>query len=183
MNVVPIFSYQGKKPLIDKDALVSSLAVVIGNVEISKGASVFPGAVVRGDVAKITIGEYSNVQDNAVLHGGDVYKESRLHGHLPVEIGDYVTVAHGAVVHGSKVEDVSMIGINSVVFEGSIVGGGSIVGINAVVRRNSRIPKRSIVVGVPAKVVKSVDEATYSRIRRHASWYHALAKSHKKSLF
>lgn len=183
MNAVPIFSYQGKKPLIDKDALVSPLAVVIGNVEISKGASVWPGAVVRGDVAKVTIGECSNVQDNAVLHGGDVYEEGCLRGHLPVEIGDYVTVAHGAVVHGSKVEDVSMIGIRSVVFEGSIVEGGSIIGINAVVPRNSRIPKRSIAVGVPAKVVKSVDEVAYSRIRRHASWYHALAKSHEKAFF
>jgi len=152
-------------------------------VEISEGTAVFPGAVIRGDVARITIGRYSNIQNNVVLHGGDVYEGDNLKGHLPVEIGDYVTVAHGSVVHGSKVEDVSMIGIKAIVFEGSTVREGSIVGMNAVVRDNSEIPPRSIVVGVPAKVIKKVDDIAYSRIKKHALWYHELAKSRKGTLF
>ncbi len=180
---MPIFSYGGKQPKIHKDAMVSSSATVIGDVEISEGTSVFPGAVLRGDVAKITIGRYSNIQENVVVHGGAIYEGDDLKGHLPVEIGDYVTVAHGAVVHGSKIEDVSMIGIGAIVFGGSIVGEGSIVGMNATVLENSIIPKRSVVVGVPAKVVKNVDNTTYSRIKKHALRYFELANSHKGTIF
>jgi carbonic anhydrase/acetyltransferase-like protein (isoleucine patch superfamily) len=180
---LPVFSYKGKTPRIHEDALVSPLATVIGNVEISEGTAVFPGAVIRGDVAKITVGRYSNIQDNVVLHGGDIYEGDNLKGHLPVEIGDYVTVGHGAVVHGSRIEDVSMIGIRAIVYGGSVVGAGSIVGMNATVLENTRIPKRSVVVGVPAKVIKAVDDVTYSRIKKHALWYHKLAKSHKGTIF
>jgi len=183
VRVLPVFSYRGKSPRIHRDAMVSPLATVIGNVEISEGTSVFPGAVIRGDVAKITIGRYSNIQDNAVIHGGDIYEGDNLKGHLPVEIGDYVTVAHGTIVHGSKIEDISLIGIRAMIFEGSTVGEGSIVGINATVLENTKIPKRSIAVGVPAKVIKTVDDITYSRIKKHALWYHELAKSHKGTIF
>jgi len=87
------------------------------------------------------------------------------------------------VVHGSKVEDVSMIGIRAIVYGGSVVGEGSIVGMNATVLENTKIPKRSVVVGVPAKVIKTVDDVTYSRIKKHALWYHELAKSHKGTIF
>jgi len=180
---LPVFSYRGKTPKIHEDALVSPLATVIGRVEISEGTSVFPGAVIRGDVAKITVGRYSNIQDNVVIHGGDIYEGDNLKGHLPVEIGDYVTVGHGAVVHGSRIEDVSMIGMKAIVYGGSVVGEGSIVGMNATVLGNMRIPKRSVVVGVPAKVVKTVDDVTYSRIKKHALRYHELAKSHKGTIF
>jgi len=180
---LPVFSYKRKSPKIHEDALVSPLATVIGHVEISEGTAVFPGAVIRGDVAKITVGRYSNIQDNVVIHGGDIYEGDNLKGHLPVEIGDYVTVGHGAVVHGSRIEDVSMIGIRAIVYGGSVVGEGSIVGMNAMVLENTRIPKRSVVVGVPAKVIKTVDDVTYSRIKKHALWYHKLAKSHKGTIF
>lgn len=176
---MPVLSYKGKSPKIHKHAIVSPLAVIIGDVEISEETTVFPGAVIRGDVAKITIGRCSNIQDNVVIHGGDIYEGDNLKGHLPVEIGDYVTVAHGSVVHGSKIEDVSMIGIRATVFDGSTVGEGSIVGLNAAVLENTKIPKRSVVAGIPAKVIKAVDDVTYLRIRKHALWYHELAKSYK----
>jgi carbonic anhydrase/acetyltransferase-like protein (isoleucine patch superfamily) len=178
-----ILSYKGITPRIHEQALISPLAVVLGDVEILEGSSVFPGAMIRGDVARITVGRYSNIQEHAVLHGGDLYDGDELKGHLQVEIGDYVTVAHGAVVHGSKVEDVSMIGINATVFEGSTIGEGSVVGMNAAVLERSSIPKRSIAVGVPVRVVKTVDDQDYSRIKRHAIWYHELAESHRGTLF
>lgn len=183
VRVLPFFSYRGKSPKVHDGALVSPLATVIGDVEISEGTSVFPGAVIRGDIAKITIGRYSNIQENVVLHGGDVYDGDALKGTLPVEIGDYVTVAHGAVVHGSKVEDVSLIGIRAIVYEGSIIGEGSIVGMNATVLENTRIPERSVVAGVPARVIKAVDDVTYSKIKKHALRYYELAKSHKGTVF
>jgi carbonic anhydrase/acetyltransferase-like protein (isoleucine patch superfamily) len=180
---MPILTYKGKTPEIHRDALVSPLANIIGNVTVSEGASVFPGAVIRGDVAEITIGKYTNIQDNVVIHGGDRYEGNILKGNLPVEIGDYVTVAHGAIVHGSKVEDISLIGIRAIVYESSIVGEGSIIGLNATLLKNTIIPKRSVVVGTPAKVIKPVDDATFSMIKKHAIRYYELAKSHEGSLF
>jgi len=180
---MPVLPYKGKMPEIHKDALVSPLATVIGDVRISEGASVFPGAVIRGDIAEITIGRYTNIQDNVVIHGGDIYEADVLKGNIPVEIGDYVTVAHAAVVHGSKVQNVSLIGIRAIVYEGSIIGEGSLVGMNATLLENTIVPKRSVVVGTPAKVIKAVDDVTYSMIKKHALRYHELAKSHKGSLF
>ena len=95
-------------------------------------------------MAKITIGQFSNIQDNAVVHGAEVFAGDKLIGHLPVEIGDYVTIAHGAVVQGSKIANISMIGINAIVYNGAVVGEGSIVGMNATILENRRIPPRSI---------------------------------------
>lgn len=175
--------YNGKTPNIHKNALVFPLATIIGDVEISKGTSVFPGAVIRGDVAKITIGKYTNIQDSVVIHGGDIYMGDKLKGHTPVKIGDYVTVAHNSVVHGCKIGNVVMIGVNAVVFNGSVIGEGSIIGMGAVVLENARIPKRSIAVGIPAKVIKPVDGTTYSKLKKHAIWYNKLAKSHKGTTF
>ncbi len=180
---MPVFSYKGKRPKLHADAMVSPLAVVIGDVEVAAETAVFPCAVIRGDIAKISIGAYSNIQDNVVIHGGDIYDGDCLKAHISVEIGDYVTVAHGAVVHGSKIEDVSMIGINAVLYDGSIIGSGSIIGMHATVLENTKIPARSIVVGTPGKIIKPVDDVAYSRIRKHALWYHQLAASHKGTLF
>lgn len=181
--ILPNFIYKEKLPKIHEDALVSPLAIIVGDVEVSEGASIFPGAILRGDVAKISIGRFSNIQDNVIIHGGDIYQGDVLKGQLPVNIGDYVTIAHGAVIHGSKIEDISMIGIRAIVFEGSIVGRGSIVGMNATILEKTKIPSRSVVVGVPAKIIKKVDDITYSKIKKHAMRYYELAKSHKGSLF
>jgi carbonic anhydrase/acetyltransferase-like protein (isoleucine patch superfamily) len=163
--------------------MVSPLAIVIGDVEIAEETAVFPSAVIRGDVAKIRIGKYSNIQEQAVLHGGDLYEGNDLRGHIPIEVGDYVTVAHGSVVHGSKIGDVSIIGIHATLYDGTTIGEGSIIGMNASVLENTTIPNRSIAVGVPAKVIKTVDNATYMRIKKHALRYHKLAMSHKGTLF
>jgi carbonic anhydrase/acetyltransferase-like protein (isoleucine patch superfamily) len=180
---MPIYSYNGTSPTIHETAMVSPLAIVIGDVEIEEETAVFPNAVIRGDIAKIRIGKYSNIQEQAVLHGGDLYEGDDLRGHLPVEVGDYVTLAHGSVVHGCKVGDVSLIGIHATLYDGSTIGGGSIIGLNAAVLENTVIPQRSIVVGVPAKVIRAVDDATYSRIKKHALRYHKLAASHRGVLF
>ena len=180
---LPVFSYNGKSPKIHGTAMVSPLAIIIGDVEIAEESSVFPNAVIRGDIAKICIGRYSNIQEQVVLHGGDLYEGGDLRGHIPIEVGDYVTVAHGSVVHGSKIGDVSMIGIHATLYDGSTIGGGSIIGMNAAVLENTAIPKRSIVVGVPAKVIKAVDDATYSRIKKHTLRYHKLAVSYRGVLF
>ena len=175
---MPILEYKGKRPKIHPEAMISPQALIVGDVEIGRGSSVFPGAVLRGDVARIRVGEYTNIQENAVLHGGDIYEGSKLVSHTPVEVGSYVTIAHGAVVHGCRVEDTVMIGVRAVVFNQAVIGEGSIVGMGAVVLEGMKVPPRSVVVGVPAKAVKRVDDVAYSMIRNHALFYHRLAKSH-----
>ena len=167
--------YKGKTPNIHKNALVSPLATIIGDVKISKDTSVFPEAVIRGDVAKITIGKCTNIQDNVVIHGGDIYTGDKLKGHIPVKIGDYVTVGHSAVIHGCEIGNIVLIGARAVVFNESVIGRGSIIGMGAVVLENTRIPKKSIAVGMPAKVIKPVDNTTYSKLKKHAVRYHKLA--------
>jgi carbonic anhydrase/acetyltransferase-like protein (isoleucine patch superfamily) len=178
-----IVPHHGKEPQINGKALVSKLATVIGDVEIGEGTSIFPGCVLRGDVEKITIGEYSNLQDNVVVHCGDLYEGDILKGYIPVEIGDYVTIGHGAIVHGCRIGDTCLVGAGAIVFNNATIGEGSIVGMGAVVLKNSKIPPRSVVVGTPAKPIRKVDETEYSRIRKHAMIYNKLANTHRGTLF
>lgn len=178
-----IVPHHGKTPMIDGKALVSNLATVIGDVEIGEGTSIFPGCVLRGDVEKITIGRYTNLQENVVVHCGDVYVGDVLKGYLPVQIGDYVTIGHGAIVHGCNIGNTCLIGTGAIVFSNAVIGEGSIVGMGAVVLNDSNIPPRSVVVGMPAKSVRKVDETEYSQMRKHAIAYSSLAKSHQGGIF
>ncbi len=178
-----IISHHGKKPRINGKALVSKLATIVGEVEIGEGTSVFPGCVLRGDVEKITVGEYSNLQENVVVHCGDVYEGDVLRGYIPTKIGNYVTIGHGAIVHGCRIEDTCLIGSGAIVFNNATIGEGSIVGMGAVVLENSDFPPRSVIVGMPAKRIKELDETGYSQIRKHAMLYNDLAKSHQGGIF
>jgi carbonic anhydrase/acetyltransferase-like protein (isoleucine patch superfamily) len=178
-----ISPHQGKRPRIDGKALVSKLATVVGDVEIGEGTSVFPGCVLRGDVERITVGKYSNLQENVIVHCGDIYDGDVLEGYIPVEIGDYVTIGHGAIVHGCRIDNICLIGAGAIIFNNSRIGEGSIVGMGAVVLQNTIIPPRSVVVGIPAKPISEVDETRYSKIKKHAVTYSNLAKTHKGTLF
>ncbi len=122
-------------------AYIHPTAVIIGGVTIGRGSSVWPCAVIRGDLSPITIESYTSIQDNAVIHCDMAH---------PVRIGNFVTVGHGAVIHGCNVGDCCVIGINSVVLNGTIVGSGSIVAAGAVVKENTVIPPFSLAVGNPA---------------------------------
>mgnify|MGYP000371375865 CR=1 FL=1 len=178
-----IIPYRGKTPKIADDALIAPSAVIVGDVEIESKASVFPGAVLRGDVAKIRVGRYSNIQDNVVVHGGWVYEDGEVKGTTAVEIGDYVSVTHGVVLHGCKIGSVSMVGIGSIIYDRSVIGGGSIVGMGTVVLEGTVVPERSIIVGVPGKVVRKTCEEEYAMIKSNALQYRELAESLIGSLF
>ena len=180
---VPIYEFKGKKPKIDEDAFVSPLAVLVGDVEVGEGSSIFPGAVIRGDIVKIKIGRYSNIQDNVVIHGGYIYDKGKYKGNIPVKIGDYVSVTHSAVIHGCIIEDVSMIGIGAKIFDGVKVGSGSIVGIGTVVLKGTIIPERSVVVGTPGRVIRKVSDDERAMIMDNALRYFELAKSMKGIIF
>ncbi len=136
-------------PRIHPKAFIAPTAVIIGDVEIAEGVSVWDGAVIRGDVSYIKIGKNSNIQDNAVIH---------VSHEIPTIIGENVTVGHLAMLHAATIENNVIIGINAVVLDNAVIGEGSIVGAGAVVTPNTKIPPKSLVLGIPAKVVKQGDD-------------------------
>lgn len=154
-------------PDASKAAFVAPNATVIGQVILQEGCSVWYGAVLRGDVEAITIGPYSNVQDGAVLHGDPGQ---------PTCLEDRVTVGHRAVIHSAHVETGSLIGIGAVVLNGVRVGSGSIIGAGAVVTKD--VPPRSLVTGVPGKIIREVSEAQALDLLEHAHKYYQLALVH-----
>lgn len=141
--------FEGKEPQVHAKTFLADGAIIIGAVTMKEYSSMWCNAVARGDVNRIEIGMYSNVQDNSVLHVAD---------YNPCILGDYVTVGHNAVIHGAIVEDNCLIGIGAIVLTGAVVGRGSIVAAGALVREGQVIPPNSLVVGVPAKVVRAIPE-------------------------
>ncbi len=154
-------------PDLSQAAFVASNAVVMGQVLLAAGVSIWYGAVVRGDIERIEIGERTNIQDGAILHG-DPGK--------PTILEDHVTVGHRAVVHSAYIERGSLIGIGAVVLDGVRVGAGSIVGAGAVVSKD--VPPLSLVVGVPAKRLRDVPEVEAAELIEHARRYEQLALVH-----
>lgn len=148
-------------------AFVAANAIVIGSVNIKAGASIWYGAVVRGDVERIDIGECTNIQDGAILHGDPG---------LPTILEDHVTIGHRAVVHSAHIERGSLIGIGAVILNGVTIGTGSIVGAGAVVTKN--IPPYSLVVGLPGKVLRQITEEEAAELIEHAERYKKLALVH-----
>jgi carbonic anhydrase/acetyltransferase-like protein (isoleucine patch superfamily) len=148
-------------------SFVADNAVVLGWVTIAAGASIWYGAVVRGDVEKIEIGACSNIQDGAILHG-DPGK--------PTILEDYVTVGHRAVIHSAYIERGCLIGIGAIILDGVRVGAGSIIGAGAVVTKD--IPPMSLVVGVPGKVLRQISPQEAAGLIEHAQKYQQLALVH-----
>ena len=154
-------------PDLSNAAFVAANAVVIGDVEIATGASIWYGATVRGDIARIRIGACANVQDGAVLHSDPG---------LPTVLGDHVTVGHRAVIHSATIGAGSLIGIGAIILNGVTVGEGSIIGAGAVVTKD--IPPRSLVMGVPAKSIRSLTDEQVEELVVHAQHYEKLALVH-----
>jgi carbonic anhydrase/acetyltransferase-like protein (isoleucine patch superfamily) len=154
-------------PDLSQAVFIAPNAVVMGQVVLDPGVSIWYGAVVRGDVERIEIGERTNIQDGAILHGDP--------GN-PTILEDHVTVGHRAVIHSAYIERGSLIGIGAVVLDGVRVGTGSIVGAGAVVSKD--VPPFSLVVGVPAKRSRDVSEAEAAELIEHARRYEKLALVH-----
>lgn len=149
-------------------------AVVVGDVRLGPGASVWYNAVARADTERVEVGRGTNIQDLAMLHADPGY---------PCVIGERVTVGHRAILHGCVVEDDCLIGMGAIVLNGAVVGRGSIVGAGALVTEGTHVEPGSLVVGSPARRIRDVDEAARARI--DASWRHyvVLATRHRAREF
>jgi len=161
----------GRDPQVDREAFVSPTSSVIGDVTLRAGASVWYGAVLRGDVEGITVGANSNVQDNCTLHADPGF---------PVSVGERVSVGHNAVVHGATVEDDCLIGMGATVLNGAVIGAGSLVAAQALVPQGMRVPPGSLVAGVPAKVRRELTAEEREVITLNGTMYADLARAHRE---
>ena len=157
------------RPRIAPDAYIASDATVVANVEIGAEASIWHQAVLRGDVAPIVVGARSNVQDGAVVHVAD---------DLPSVIGELVTVGHKAIVHACTIGDEVLVGMGAIILDGAHVGTRSIIGANATVKQGMEIPPGSLVLGTPAKVVRTLSEAEQDEIKVWALRYVRLSREY-----
>ena len=156
---------------IEDSIVICPGAQVFGDVELGENVSIWHGAVIRGDTDSITIGDNSNVQDNCVVHCTRGF---------PVEIGENVSIGHGAVVHGCKLDDNVLIGMNATVLNGAHISKNSIVGAGAVVSEGKEFPEGSLILGVPAKVVKQLSPEQVQLIQDNADNYVRLSKMYRE---
>jgi carbonic anhydrase/acetyltransferase-like protein (isoleucine patch superfamily) len=158
--------------LLDAECFIAENATLRGEVFVGKQACVLFGAVIRGDIAPVQIGAQSNIQDLCCLHGDPGF---------PCSIGDRVTVGHGAIVHGATVENECLIGIRAVILNGAVIGAGSIVAAGALVPEGKVIPPNSLVMGVPAKIVRQTTDADFAMIQRGWQHYVEMSKCYSRT--
>lgn len=170
---MPLYGYRGKFPQVAADAFVAPTAVLIGDVTVRSGASVWFGSVLRGDMDRIVIGERSNVQDNSTIHTDE---------NEPTIIGPDVTIGHNALVHSSIVERNVLIGQAAVLVGGNTVGAETVIGAGAVLPEKFAAPARSLILGVPAKVVREVRPEDARWTVHAAEHYTELARWYRENL-
>ena len=156
-------SHRGRVPRVHSTVFIDDSAQVIGDVEIGDESSVWMSVVVRGDVNSIRIGRRTNLQDGTIVHG-----MIRTHS---TTIGDNVTVGHGAIVHGCTIDDQCLIGMGAILLNGSHVGAGSIVAAGSLLVEGMKVPPRSLVMGSPGKVKRTLTDAEVADIQGYADRY------------
>lgn len=151
-----------RQPVLGREVYIARTASVIGDVTLGDQSSVWYGAVLRGDINRIVVGRGSNVQDNAVLHLSDDF---------PCLIGDFVTIGHSANVHACTVGDECLIGMGATVLDGAEIGARSLVGANSLVKAGMKVPPGSLVIGSPARVVRTLDPEEQAGLKHWADKY------------
>lgn len=172
-RAMALYELDGQSPQLGNGAWIADSAHVIGAVELGENASIWFGAVVRGDTETIRIGRNSNVQDLSVLHA-DMG--------TPLSIGDNVTIGHQVMVHGCTIGDNTLIGIGAVVLNRARIGRNCIVGAGSVVTEGKEFPDNSLIIGSPAKVIRTLDEASARKLAESAEHYVDNAARYKKGL-
>ena len=161
---MPIYALQDRKPKLPGEGRywIAPNASVIGDVVLDQDASVWFGAVLRGDNERIHIGERSNVQEGATLHTDPGF---------PLEVGADCTIGHNAVLHGCRIGEGSLIGMGAIILNGAVIGQGCLVGAGALVTEGKTFPAGSLIVGSPAKAVHTLDEVAIAALRQSAERY------------
>ena len=159
-----------KRPKIDASVFVSENAYVVGDIKMGRNSSIWPGAVLRADRFRIQIGYNCNIQDNCVIHAGI----------SDVMIGNNVTVGHGSIIHCARIGDHVLIGMDTTLGISSEIGDYCIIGAHSMVKDNFKVPPRSMVVGVPARIKRTVNRKEIERIISAANFYVDLSRDFKK---
>ena len=161
--------YLAKLPTAGARVLVAAGAAVVGDVRLGDDVSIWYGAVLRGDLAPVTVGARTNIQDGTVVHVAD---------DGPCEIGADTVVGHRAMLHACRIEDACLIGMQATILDGAVIGAGSVVGAGALVTQRTVIPPRSLVLGAPAKVVRPLDAENETFHRALAAKYVRLKENY-----
>jgi len=167
-----VIPFDGKTPQVHETAWVAPNATLIGDVTIEAGASVFYGAVLRGDIAPIVLGAGSNLQDNVIVH---------TEVDVPAIIGRNVGVGHGAIIHSATVHDGALIGMGAMLLSNSVIESGALVAAGALVREGDVIPAHHLAAGLPAKVRGELGQAERDRVARNAVEYQKYAERHRQA--
>lgn len=166
-----IISYEGKAPKIARSAFIAPTAVIIGDVHISDGVSIWYGVVIRGDMERVIVGEDTNIQDNCTVHTD--------HGY-PSIIGPRVSVGHNAVIHGCEIEADCLIGIGAIILSGSRIGSGSLVAAGSLVSEGQKVGSGELVAGTPARLKRELTNADIRRFAATVQNYKTLSHEHAK---
>ncbi|GHO88970.1 gamma carbonic anhydrase family protein [Dictyobacter formicarum] len=167
---MPVLPYRGVWPTIGKDVFIAPGAMVIGNVVLEEGVSVWYNAVLRGDSARIVVGRHSNIQDNCTLH---------VDADAPLEIGEECTIGHNAVVHGATLGARVLVGMQAVVLSHASVANETVIGACALVSEGKHIPEHVLALGTPARVVRSLNENEITALSMSAHHYAELAQEYR----
>ena len=157
-------------PKVKNSAWIAPSADVVGNVKIGKDSSIWFGVVIRGDVHKIRIGKRTSIQDLSMIHVTHYKKEDMSDGN-PTIIGNDVTIGHKVMLHGCTIQNGCLIGMSATILDGTVIGEGSIVGAHSLVTSNKVFPPHSLIMGSPAKVVKTLSEDEVQNLIEHATRY------------
>lgn len=169
-----LYAYKNTQPEIHESVFIAPGAQIIGNVYIGQGSSIWFQTVIRGDLAKISIGERTNIQDLCTCHADE---------NIPLNIGDGITIGHNCVIHGCTINDNCLIGMGSIVMNQAVIGTGSIVGAGTVILEKTIIPPYSLVTGSPGKVKKTYEnkEQIEQELKRASEHYMKSARDFKQT--
>ena len=164
-----VLSYKGKRPKIADNVFVAPNCSIVGDVTIGTGSSVWFGAAVRGDFQPVTIGAFTNIQDNATVH---------VMGDVPTEVGNYVTIGHNALVHCRKIGSNTLIGMGSIILGYSEIGENCIIGAGTLLPQYKKIPDNCLVFGNPAKIMRAIRDDEIEALRASAMQYYDCAREY-----
>ncbi|MEO7019383.1 MAG: gamma carbonic anhydrase family protein [Ktedonobacteraceae bacterium] len=170
---MPILPFKNVWPIIEEDVFIAPGAMIIGNVTIRSGASIWYNTVIRGDVGPIIIGHKTNIQDNCTLH---------LDADAPLTIGDECTIGHGAIVHGATLGNRVLVGMQAVVLSHAIIDAESMLGACTLVSEHKHIPSYMLALGVPAKVIRELTQAERDHLIASFEGYYERSHEHRRSV-